>query len=462
MTPSRLVRTYSTHFKGNVGVPIHFPFKFWEENVEFMEKSIKERSFPRANLPLVLELHEKRKALQTFINAQKAERNKNLPDLEHSLKERKLMILKAENELKIVEESLSTEAGFIPNISSPHSPIGTENKTAEMYIPENIQNTLFDPTCKCDETIKLKTHIEIAAKMDIFDIPSAARATGSGFYYWKNLGVFLELALTRYALDMACQAGFVPMATPELARLEYIQRCGFIPRTDEESLKDPPIYKLESSFDKVNSPQLGLIATAEIPLALYHISERLEEKELPKQYVAMSHCFRPELGSSIKKAGQSLYRVKQFTKVELFVLCRPQDSCAEFERLITLQKNIYKNLGFPFRVLEMATAELGASAYRKIDIEAWMPGIQCWGEISSASNCTDYQARRLEIRYRPSSFDSNNIQENKKLQFVHTLNATALAVPRIVIALMENFQNDDSTFRIPKVLHPYLPAHFIS
>ncbi|KAF3658644.1 Serine--tRNA ligase [Capsicum annuum] len=275
----------------------------------------------------------------------------------------------------------------------------------------------------------------------------AILVSGSKFYYLKNEAVLLEMGLVNWAVSEAMKRGFTPLTTPEIVRSSVVEKCGFQPRGTNTQ-----VYSIE------NSDQC-LIGTAEIPVGGIHMDSILSESSLPLKYVAFSHCFRTEAGAA-GAATRGLYRVHQFSKVEMFILCRPDESDSYHEELIGIEEELFSSLGFHFKTLDMASEDLGAPAYRKFDVEAWMPGLGRYGEISSASNCTDYQSRRLGIRYRPESSSSSSSSKKGKnaapTQFVHTLNATACAVPRMIVTLLENFQQEDGSVIIPEPLRPFM------
>lgn len=256
----------------------------------------------------------------------------------------------------------------------------------------------------------------------------------------------LEMSLVNWAVSEVMKRGFTPLTTPEIVRSSVVEKCGFQPRA-----ANTQVYSIEGSDQ-------CLIGTAEIPVGGIHMDSILPESSLPLKYVAFSHCFRTEAGAA-GTSTRGLYRVHQFSKVEMFVLCRPEDSEAFHEELINIEEDLFTSLGLHFKVLDMASEDLGAPAFRKFDIEAWMPGLERYGEISSASNCTDYQSRRLGIRYRPES-SSTNAKKGKgsssPTQFVHTLNATACAVPRMLVCLLENYQQEDGSVIIPDALRPFM------
>ena len=292
--------------------------------------------------------------------------------------------------------------------------------------------------------------------LDLVDFEAAAEVSGSKFYYLKNAAAMLELALVNYAMAKCAAKGFTLLTTPDLVRDTAVEKCGFQPR-----MANTQVYSIENS-------DLCLAGTAEIPLGGLYADKILEEADLPVRMAAFGHCFRTEAGAA-GAATKGLYRVHQFSKVEMFVLATPEQSEAIHEELIELEKEMFDELGLHFKVLDMPSGDLGAPAYRKYDVEAWMPGLDRYGEISSASNCTDFQARRLNIRYRPGA-DSEAAaaakgQEGGKgkkkkakvpTRFVHTLNATACAVPRMIICILENFQQEDGTVDIPAALQPFM------
>lgn len=242
-------------------------------------------------------------------------------------------------------------------------------------------------------------------------------------------------------MSRAVARGFVPYSTPDLVRAPSVEKCGFQPRAEGTQ-----VYSIEGS-------DLCLTGTAEIPLGAIHMDDTLAEAQLPLRLCGFGHCFRTEAGAA-GAATRGLYRLHQFSKVELFILATPEQSDALHAELLEFETALFTELGLHFKVLDMPTHDLGAPAYRKFDVEAWMPGLNRYGEISSASNCTDYQARRLNIRYRPAGADAAG--KKQPLRFVHTLNATACAVPRMLIAILENNQQADGSVVVPEALRPFL------
>lgn len=345
-------------------------------------------------------------------------------------------LVSLEEDLLKLSDDLQQEAQCIPNMTHPDVPVGGEDCSTVRRVVSKPREFSFP----------LKDHVQLGKELDLLDFDAAAEVSGSKFYYLKNEAVLLEMALVNWTLSEVMKRGFVPLTTPEIVRSSLIEKCGFQPRGTTTQ-----VYSIE------NTDQC-LIGTAEIPVGGIHMDSILPNSSLPLKYVAFSHCFRTEAGAA-GTATRGLYRVHQFSKVEMFIICRPEESNAYHEELIGIEEDLFASLGFHFRTMEMASEDLGAPAYRKFDVEAWMPGLGRYGEISSASNCTDYQSRRLGIRYRPDSSSSSAIPKGKNVgppQFVHTLNATACAVPRMIVCLLENYQQEDGSVVIPDPLRPFM------
>ncbi len=334
-----------------------------------------------------------------------------------------------EAQQKELEQPLKAVLMQIPNMTHPSAPVGT---TAE----DNKVIKTWGDKRKAD--FKLLDHVTLAEKLDLVDFEAGSNVSGTKFYFLKNAAVLLELALVQYAMQKLIKEGYTPIITPDLAKQEVLEGIGFIPRGPETQ-----IYAVENS-------DLCLIATAEITLGGMHQGQIMEEAKLPLRYVGLSHCFRTEAGAPGRDT-RGLYRVHQFTKVEMFVYCTPEQSEAEHQNLLRIEEEIFQGLGLPYHVIDTCTGDLGGPAYRKYDLEAWMPGRGTageYGEVTSTSNCTDYQARRLGIRYKGQGF--------KGTRFLHTLNGTAVAVSRCLVALLEQYQNADGTVTVPEVLRPWV------
>lgn len=331
-----------------------------------------------------------------------------------------------EKDLRELEAEVTALQKQIPNMTHPDAPVGDASASREVGRGKTpVRSFDFPP----------KDHVEIAERLDLIDFEAGARVTGHGFYFLKNEAVLLELALQRFAVDVLRGEGFVITTTPDLARNEILEGIGFLPRGPETQ-----IYSIENT-------DLSLIATAEITLGGYYADQILEADQLPIKMAGISHCFRTEAGAH-GRATRGIFRVHQFTKVEMFAFTLPEQSDPMLEYFRSIECRIFDDLGIPYRVIDTASGDLGGPAYRKYDLEAWMPGRGEFGEVTSTSNCTDYQARRLGIRYR--------IKGERGTRFVHTLNGTAIAISRALIAILENYQQADGSVVIPEVLRPYM------
>jgi seryl-tRNA synthetase len=333
-----------------------------------------------------------------------------------------------EERLADAREALKALMLAIPNFLHPESPEGGEEGFCELRRVGEPRKFEFQPL----------DHLALNEKLDLFDFEAGAKVSGQKWYFLKNEAVLLELALQRMALDHVMEAGFSLFATPDVARKEIVDGLAFSPRGAETQ-----IYSLTGT-------DLDLIGTAEITLGGIHADALLDETDLPLRMGGISHCFRTEAGSAGRES-KGLYRVHQFSKVEMFAIVRPEDSEAMHDEIVAIEERILQALEIPYRVVNIAAADLGAPAYRKFDIEGWMPmrgDGGDYGELTSASNCTDYQARRLKTRFRRTG--------TKKNELVHTLNGTAIAVPRTIVAILENHQRADGSVAIPAALQGYL------
>jgi seryl-tRNA synthetase len=277
-----------------------------------------------------------------------------------------------------------------------------------------------------------KDHLELGEALGAIDVERGAKVSGSRFYYLTGVGALLELALVNAAIAQATEAGFIPMLTPALVRPRAMEGTGFLGQAAEN------VYHLEKD-------DFYLVGTSEVPLAAYHMDEIIEADKLPLRYAGFSPCFRREAGT-YGKDTRGIFRVHQFDKVEMFSYVAPEDAEAEHKRLLDWEKQWLTGLELPFQVIDVATGDLGASASRKYDCEAWIPTQGKYRELTSASNCDSFQARRLSVRMR----------DGKKVQPLATLNGTLCAVPRTIVAILENHQLADGSVRVPEVLRPYL------
>jgi seryl-tRNA synthetase len=337
-------------------------------------------------------------------------------------------VARLEAERSAASEAFREVLATVPNLIHPDAPVGGEEDFKELRRVGEPTRFDFQPL----------DHLALGQKLDLIDFEGGARVSGKKFYFLKNDGVLLELGLQRFAVDVLIDAGFTPFVTPDLARPEILDGIGYNPRGPETQ-----VYSIAND-------DLCLIGTAEITLGGLYADRVIDEAELPLRLAGVSHCFRTEAGAAGRES-KGLYRVHQFSKVEMFAITRPEDSDAMLEEIRELQERILAALEVPYRVIDIASGDLGAPAYRKYDLEAWMPGRGeggSYGEVTSASNCTDYQARRLGIRFRREGA--------KRPELVHTLNGTAVALSRAPIALLENHQRADGSVAIPPTLRPYV------
>jgi seryl-tRNA synthetase len=415
--------------------------KFVLENVELVKQNCVERC-ASADIDGFVEVEKQRKALQLRVD----DLNRQANDVAKSIgqtkdaaerdarKEAGRKIRDEVNQINAQMEKAGADSELLlkmmPNLSHPGSPRGAGDDACVEIRKGATAPRKFD--------FKPLDHVVLGEALQMIDLEAGAKVTGHGFYFLKNDAVLLELALQRYVLDLLIGEGFTPTITPDLARNEILQGIGFIPRGPETQ-----IYSVDGT-------DLSLVATAEITLGGMLADQILEEEHLPLKYCGISHCYRTEAGSGGRQS-RGLYRVHQFTKVEMFAFSLPNQSDAILEEFCWLECRIFDGLGIPYRVIDIATGDLGGPAYRKYDLEAWMPGrgeAGEYGEVTSTSNCTDYQARRLGIRYRRKG--------EKGTHFVHTLNGTAVAISRAMIAVMENYQNADGTITVPTALRAYM------
>ncbi len=411
-------------------------YKFIKDNLDAVKENIKNRNMT-ADADKVVELYDKRTALVTKQQDLQQQRNENAKAMKQKLDDEKRQeliqagkkikedIAEVEKELSQIEIDLDTAARQIPNMIHPDAPIGkldTENlEIKKVGTPRKFD---FEP----------KDHVQLAEELDLLDFDRGTKVSGPKFYYLKNEAVFLEQALIQYALNILRKHGFEIFITPDIAREEILKGIGFNPRGNESN-----VYSIEGEGT-------CLVATAEITLGGYHSGEILDKAKLPLMYGGLSHCFRREAGAA-GQFSKGLYRVHQFDKVEMFVYSTPEQSDRLHHKLREIEEEIFTGLGLPFHVVDTCSGDLGAPAYRKWDLEAWMPGRNGgeYGEVTSTSNCTDYQARRLNIKYK---------DDDGKNKYVHTLNGTAIAVGRAMLAILENYQNEDGSVTIPPALVP--------
>ena len=411
--------------------------KFIVENAADVAKNCELRG-ATADVPLLVELEAQRRQLLQEVeslNRQANEVSKTIGQAssDEEREQRKAAgrdLRSAKDDCQCAHDDLESQIvelqSQIPNMTHPAAPIGEDDKSNL-----EIRRGQHEPA-KLD--FDILDHVELGDKHDMIDFEAGARIAGHGFYFLKNDGVLLELALQQYAVNHLVKNGFTPVITPDLAYTEILHGTGYIPRGPETQ-----IYSIENS-------NLNLVATAEIPLGGMMAGQIIDSELLPMKVCGISHCFRTEAGAA-GRATRGLYRVHQFTKIEMFAFTLPEQSSDMLEQFCQIECEIFDNLGIPYRVVDTATGDLGGPAYRKYDLEAWMPGRGdggAWGEVTSTSNCTDFQARRLNARYK--------VKGEKGTKFLHTLNGTAIAISRAMIAIMENHQQPDGTIVVPAVL----------
>jgi len=414
--------------------------QFIRDNLDAVKANCKNRNVT-ADVDRVVALDDQRKQVvhaMQLVQQRQNEISKSIPKEKDKEKKQALIdegrklrdeVAKHEAQLKQIETDLRAVLMTIPNMSHPQAPVGgtpEDNKVIKRW----GEPRKFD--------FKPKDHVALAEALDLADFEAGSAVSGQKFYFLKNEAVLLELALVQYAFDTLLAHGYTPVITPDLAKQEVLEGIGFMPRGPETQ-----IYSIENS-------DLCLIATAEITLGGMHRDKIIEELDLPQKYVGLSHCFRTEAGAPGRDT-RGLYRVHQFTKVEMFAFCAPDQSDAIHEELREIEEQIFQGLKLPYQVIDTCTGDLGGPAYRKYDLEAWMPARGQhgeYGEVTSTSNCTDFQARRLNIRYKSQQF--------KGTRPVHTLNGTAVAVSRALVALLENNQQADGGVTIPEVLRPWM------
>lgn len=379
---------------------------------------------------LLVQVEEKRNLRNTVSEeiAQAKKAGTDGPDIEAKVMAMRRVggaIKELEAQLKEVETKLEAELLQVPNLPDPTAPAGGEENSREEYRWGTPKQFVSAP----------RDHLDLATLHDLIDMERGAKVSGSRFTFLKGDLVFLQFALVQYALQKLASKGFRPVVPPVLVRDEAMYGTGFFP-TDMQQ-----VYHIEADA-------LNLVGTSEVPLAALHMNEILNEEDLPIRYVGYSTCFRREAGAAGKDT-RGIFRVHQFDKVEMFSFCHPERSGEEHEFMWSIEREIMEELDLPYRSVNIAAGDLGASAAKKYDNEAWIPSQERYREVTSCSNCTDYQSRRLKCRAKG---------EKGGPYLVHTLNGTVVAVGRTMIAIMENYQTEDGLVEIPTVLRPYMPG----
>ena len=404
---------------------------FIRNNKELVEHSIKEKMYKNVNLDGILALDDQRKALLQQVEALRKERNDNTAKMKNGKpsdeliakgKEIKEKLSTLEADLSNFEKELNTKLKTVPNVIFDDVPLGDESASVEVKKWGECKTTGVD-------------HLDYAISRDWVDFERGAKVAGAKFYYVKGGLALLENALIQFGIKKIVEHGFTLMDVPDLVNSRVLEGTGFAPRSSEQSDE----YYIEGE-------DLALIATAEMSITGYHMDEIIDEDKLPLFYAGLSACFRKEAGA-YGKHTRGLFRVHQFNKLEMYAFCAPEQSKEIHEKLRGIEEEIWQEIGIPYHVINIAAGDLGAPAAKKYDIEYWSPVDQKYREITSCSNCTDFQARGLNIRVR---------RKDGTVEVLHTLNGTAISLARTMVAVLENFAEEGGKLRVPEVLQPYL------
>lgn len=404
--------------------------KFIRENLELVEKSAKEKGY-KVNVREILDIDDKRKAELTKVEELRQKRNeiaakmkggKPEPELIEAGKKIKIELAEKEAKLSETEGVLKALIKTVPNIIFDDVPLGGEEDSVEIKHWGKNHETGVD-------------HLDYAVSRDWVDFERGAKVAGAKFYYLKGELALLENALLQYGLSKVLEHGFTYMTVPDMVSSRVLEGCGFNPRTSDQSDE----YYIEGE-------DLAMIATAEMPLTGYHMDEIIDEDKLPLFYAGYSACFRKEAGT-YGKYTRGLFRVHQFNKLEMYIFCLPEQSKEMHEKILAIEEDIWQGLGIPYHVVNIAAGDLGAPAAKKYDMEYWSPVNQKYQEITSCSNCTDFQAQACNVRVR---------RKDGTIEYVHTLNGTAIPLARALVVMLENYATPDGKLKVPEVLRPYL------
>ncbi len=403
---------------------------FIRDNQALVEKSAKEKHY-QVNITDLLKLDDQRRELLQQVDELRRQRNevsnkmgkgKPEPEVLAAAKKIKTELAELEPKLSDSEKLIKDQLKGIPNIIFDDVPLGDEENSV-------VVKTWGEPKASGVD------HLDYATARDWVDFERGAKVAGAKFYYLKSGLALLENALLQFGIKKVLEHGFAYITVPDMVSSKILEGCGFNPRSSEQSDE----YYIESE-------DLAMIATAEMPLTGYYMDEILDEKDLPICLAGYSACFRKEAGT-YGKHTRGLFRVHQFNKLEMYVFCLPEKSKEMHEKILSIEEEIWQQLGIPYRVISNAAGDLGAPAAKKYDLEYWSPVDQKYRELTSCSNCTDFQARSLNIRVR---------REDGKVEVVHTLNGTAISLARALVAVLENYAEPDGKLKVPEVLKPYL------
>jgi seryl-tRNA synthetase len=410
--------------------------KFIRENPDAVRASQKGRGEDTSIVDQLLALDETRRTAITEFETLRAEQNVLSKSVGAAKGDEKAALLENSKDLanKVkaadtrradIEAQANAVAMQLSNILDPDAPIGGE---ADFVVIEHVGT----PRDFAKDGFTPKDHVELGKLLGAIDTERGAKVAGSRSYYLTGVGALLEFALVNYAISSATKSGFIPVIPPVLVNPAAMEGTGFLGQAAEN------VYHLERD-------EVYLVGTSEVPLAAMHMDEILPAEKLPLRYAGYSTCFRREAGT-YGKDTRGIIRVHQFDKVEMFSFCKPEEAKEEHKRLLQWEKDFLNAMEIPYRVIDVASGDLGSSANRKFDIEAWIPTQDTYREVTSTSNCTEFQARRLNIRYK----DSDGTKA------IATLNGTLVAIPRMIVAILENHQNADGTVNVPKALQPFL------
>ena len=404
--------------------------RYIRENADRVQESAKNKGYD-ISIASLLETDKRRRELQQQVDELRTQRNeiasqmkggKPAPELVEKGRSLKGKLAELESELHDVDVDFQAQMDAVPNVTLEDVPLGGEEDSVEVKAWGDKRQSAED-------------HLEFATQRGWLDFERGAKVAGTKFYYIKGDLMLLENAIYQYALNLLISKGFMPMTVPHMVSGRVARGSGFAPKSDKES---------NEYF--IDGEDVMLIGTAEAPLTGFHADEIIDEKNLPLLYAGYSPCYRKEAGAA-GKFSRGLFRVHQFNKLEMYIFCTPEQSVQMHEKILSIEEEIWQNLGVPYHVVNIAAGDLGAPAAKKYDIEYWSPVDNQYRELTSCSNCTDFQARNLNIRVRRS---------DGSLQVLHTLNGTAVSLARSLVAIIENYQTDDGKLRVPELLRPYL------
>lgn len=405
--------------------------RYIRENADRVQESAKNKGYNDVSIARLLDTDEQRRQLQQQVDELRTRRNeiagqmkggKPAPELVEKGRSLKGKLAELESELHDVDADFQAQMDAVPNVTLEDVPLGGEEDSVEVKAWGDKRQSAGD-------------HLEFATQRGWLDFERGAKVAGTKFYYIKGDLMLLENAIYQYALNLLISKGFTPMTVPHMVSGRVARGSGFAPKSHKES---------NEYF--IDGEDTMLIGTAEAPLTGFHADEIIDEKKLPLLYAGYSPCYRKEAGAA-GKFSRGLFRVHQFNKLEMYIFCTPEQSVQMHEKILSIEEEIWQNLGVPYHVVNIAAGDLGAPAAKKYDIEYWSPVDNQYRELTSCSNCTDFQARNLNIRVRRS---------DGSLQVLHTLNGTAVSLARSLVAIIENYQTDDGKLRVPEVLRSYL------